>query len=185
MVLAAPLLLLASPLLLLRRTRGRAIRFFIRMALLGVSAARYRTLAENFGRALARDARHFLHPALAALNVHRHAGARVIVVTGCEEILARSMLDELGLREIELVASKLAAGRFGMYVALRNIGVEKAHQLARRGVRPPWDIAYSDSLVDLPILAAARSAILVNPDRKMLARVSTRLKRRLSVVEWQ
>jgi phosphatidylglycerophosphatase C len=184
-VLASPLLLVTLPFLWLRRTRSGAVRFIVRLALLGFSLSRYRTLAQDFGRTLARDARHFSRQSLAALNAHRHAGARVIVVSGCEETLARTILDELGLGQIELVASRLAEGRFGVRVAVRNVGVEKAHQLGRRGVRPPWDVAYSDSLADLPILAAARSAFLVNPDRQMLARVSPRLKGRLSIVEWQ
>ncbi|GAA0716058.1 haloacid dehalogenase-like hydrolase [Dokdonella soli] len=183
-VLVLPLWPLLALLATTPRGRRTAARVLVRWALCGVGESCYRELAETFGRALARDARNLSREALAALNAHRHAGDRIFVATACEEILARAILDELGLAAIELVASRLVPGRLGMRIALHNRGVEKANQLARRGVRPPWDIVYSDSLDDLPILAAARSAVLVNPSRHLLARVSARLGQRVSIVEW-
>ncbi|MFT3791083.1 MAG: haloacid dehalogenase-like hydrolase [Rudaea sp.] len=182
--IASPLLLAASPFTLIRKTRRHALRFLVHLAWFGTPLPRYRRLAQDFGAALARDARRFSRPALDALNAHRHRGARVIVVTGCEETLARAALDGLGLREIELVASQFDAGRFGPRIAVHNVGLQKAHQLRLRGVRAPWDVAYGDSFADLDMLAAARSAVLVNPDRALLAKLSARLRTRLSIVEW-
>ena len=183
-VLASPLLLLAAPFAFLRGTRRRARKFLVHLALLGTPMSRYRRRAQEFGTALARDARRFSRAGLDVLNGHRHEGARVIVVTGCEETLARAILDELGLAGIELVASRFEAGRFGPRVGVHNIGFQKAHQLRLRGVRAPWDVAYGDSFADLDMLAAARSAVLVNPDRALIAKLSSRLRRRLTVVEW-
>lgn len=182
--LASPLLLAAAPFALVRRTRRRAMNFLVRLALAGVSLPRYRRLAQAFGSALARDARRFSRPALDTLNAHRHRGARVIVVTGCEETLARALLDGLGLCGIQLIASRLAPGRLAPRVEVHNIGLQKAHQLRLHGVRAPWDVAYGDSFADLDMLAGARSAVLVNPDRALLARLSPRLGRRLSIVKW-
>lgn len=183
-VLASPLLLAATPFVLMRWTRRRAMTFLVHLALLGVSPSRYRCLAQNFGDALARDARRFSRAALDALNTHRHAGARVIVVTGCEEVLARAILDGLGLAEIELVASQFEAGRLGPRVKVHNVGFQKAHQLRLRGVHAPWDVAYGDSFADLDMLAGAREAVLVNPDRALIAKLSPRLRLRLAIVEW-
>lgn len=182
--LLLPLAPLLAMLALTRRGRHRLLRAAVTWAWLGVGAQRYRVLAQAFGRALARDARNIVRAACTALNEHRHVGDRVLVVTGCEETLARAILDELGFGDVELLGSQFVPGRLGMRIALHNIRFEKAHRLARYGIRPPWDVAYSDSHHDLPILAAARSAVLVNPDRHALARVSARLGRRLSVVEW-
>ncbi|MBS0583675.1 MAG: haloacid dehalogenase-like hydrolase [Proteobacteria bacterium] len=182
--LAAPLLLFAAPFALVRKTRRRALRFFVHLALVGIPLPRYRRLARDFGAALACDARRFSRPALETLNAHRHRGARVIVVTGCEETLARAMLDGLGLADIELVASRCEAGRLGPRIKVHNVGFQKAHQLRLRGVRAPWDVAYGDSIADLDMLAGARSAVLVNPDRVLLARLSARLRQRLAIVEW-
>lgn len=184
----AALLLPAAPLLgaaaLTRGGRRLALRAVVNWALVGVDAPRYRELAQAFGRAFARDTRNVVRAACSALGAHRHAGDRVVVVTGCEETLARAILDELGFGDVELLGSQLRPGRLGMRIALHNIRFRKAQRLARHGIRPPWDLLYSDSHHDLPILAAARSAVLVNPDRRTLARVSTRLGKRLSVVEW-
>jgi phosphatidylglycerophosphatase C len=182
-----PLLVLAPVLAavaLIPRGRRLVVRLVVGWALVGLDAEAYRTMADGFGRVLARDARHFSRAAFMALNRHRQAGDRVLVVTGCEETLARAILDELGLPEIELVASRVRPGRFGPLIAVRNIGREKLRQLALRDVVPEWDVAYSDSLVDLPMLAAAHAAIVVNPRGDMLARARARLGDRVTAVEW-
>lgn len=172
------------PMALLRRGRLVIARVLVRIALAGISVARYRTLAASFGRQLARDTRLFSRMGISELRRHMHEGDRVLIVTACEETLAAAILDELGLGEIELVASRLARGRWGWRVGVHNIGMEKLRQLALRGISPPWDTAISDSLADLPILAAAREAIVVNPDRRMLKRASARLGKRLGIAEW-
>lgn len=172
------------PMFAWRGSRATAVRWVVRFALLGLSEQRYRALAEGFGRGLAHESKRFSRDALTALGTHRHAGDRVLVVTACERQLAAAILDEIGFGDIELIASQLVPGRWGMRIAVRNHGIQKAHQLALRGVRPPWDFMYSDSLADLPILAAARSAVLVNPDRATLEGCSARLGRRLAIVEW-
>ncbi|MGH8162725.1 MAG: haloacid dehalogenase-like hydrolase [Rhodanobacteraceae bacterium] len=180
-IASSPVLL---PLSITRRGRQATARWLVRLALFGISENRYRKLADNFGRALARDTRLFSRMGIAALRQHLGKGDLVLIVTACEETLSKAILDELGLGAIQLVASRLEPGSFGMRVRVHNLGVEKAHQLARLGIRPPWDIAISDSLVDMPILAAAREAILVNPDRRMLKHASARLGKRLTVAEW-
>lgn len=179
-LLISPALL---PMSLLRRGRLAIARVLVRIALFGVSEARYRELAESFGRQLAREARLFSRMGVTALRQHVHRGDRVLIVTACEETLAAAILDELGLGAIELAGSRLARGPLGLRTQVHNIGAEKLRQLALRGIDPPWDIAISDSLVDLPILAAAREPILVNPDRRMLKRASV-LGRRPGIAEW-
>ena len=179
-LLISPALL---PMALLRRGRLAIARLLVRIALFGVSESRYRTLAETFGRRLARDSRVFSRAGISELRRYMHEGDRVLIATACEETLAAAILDELGLGAIELIASQLARGRWGWRVRVHNIGAEKLRQLALRGIRPPWDVAISDSLADLPILTAARETILVNPDRRMLKRASV-LGRRPGIAEW-
>lgn len=161
-VLALPLLLLVAPFAAWRRTRRRAVRFVVHMAFLGISHERYRQMAREFGRSLGADAARFIEGGLQAIKRHVDSGARVVVISGCEETLLRAILDELGLRDIELIASRFVAGRFGMRVGVHTFGPEKVRQLAARGIHPPWDIAYSDSSTDAPMLVAARSSVLVN-----------------------
>lgn len=177
----APVLLAISA---SERGRRAAARMMVRVALLGTSEDRYREHAESFGRELARNSRLFSRLGISTLRRHMHAGDRVLIVTACEEALARAILDELGLGAIELVASRLVWATMGWRLGVYNIGAEKLRQVAQRGVSPPWDLAISDSLSDLPILVAAREAILVNPDRRKLKRASAKLGTRLSVAEW-
>jgi phosphatidylglycerophosphatase C len=179
-LLISPALL---PMAMLRRGRLAIARVLVRIALFGVSESRHRALVETFGRQLAREARLFSRMGVTALRQHVHRGDRVLIATACEETLAAAILDELGLGEIELIGSRLAPGPLGLRVQVHNIGAEKLRQLALRGIHPPWDIAISDSLVDLPILTKAGEPILVNPDRRMLKRASV-LGRRPGIAEW-
>ena len=186
--LAIPLLLLAPAWLLASVTsRGRrmSVRVVVALALVGLDEAAYRRAAHAFGRTLARDTRDLSRAAFAALNGHRQAGDRVLVVTGCEETLARAILDELGLASIELVASRVMPGRFGLRVGVRNVGREKLRQLALHGIHPDWDLAYTDSLADLPMLSGARACVLVNPRGDTLARARLRLGNRVTAVDWR
>ena len=176
-VLALPLLLVAAPFALLRRTRRRALRFVVHLALLGVSEQRYRKMAQEFGRSLGADAARFIEAGLAAIKRHAESGARVVVVSGCEETLLRAILDELGLRDIELIASRFVTGRFGMRVGVHTFGPEKVRQLAQRGIHPPWDVAYTDSSTDAAMLVAARSSVLVNAKPATRRRLVERLGR--------
>ena len=175
--LAAPLLLLVAPFAAWRRTRRRALRFVVHLAFLGIAEARYRQMAQEFGRSLGADAARFIEDGLHAIKRHVASGARVVVISGCEETLLRAILDELGLRDIELIASRLVGGRFGMRVGVHTFGPEKVRQLAQRGIHPPWDVAYSDSSTDAPMLVAARSSVLVNAKRATRERLARRLGR--------
>jgi len=176
-VLALPVLLLAAPFIAVRATRRRALRMIVHLMLLGVSEPRYRQMAQEFGRVLATDTQRFIADGLAAIKRHVQEGARVVVVSGCENTLARAILDELGLRDVELIASRLIGTRLGMRVGVHTFGPEKVRQLAAHGIHPPWDVAYSDSSTDAAMLVAARSSVLVNAKRATRERLIKRLGR--------
>jgi phosphatidylglycerophosphatase C len=94
-------------------------------------------------------------------------------------------LDELGLSSVELVASEVTCGWLGLRAPMRNYGAEKVRRLAAAGLPPSWDIAYSDSPSDLPLLPGAVQPTLVNPDPAFLARAHTKLHRTVASVEWR
>lgn len=181
---AAPLL----PLLLLWPKGSLARRGLARAAvaavLLGQAESRYRALATDFGVELARQPGRFQREALTAFRRHLAVGDRVLVVTGCEDTLARSILDELGLRGTELLASRLRAGALGLRVAHHNVGARKLKSLAAAGLGNAWDRAYSDSAADLPMLRAAREPVLVNATPKLCRRVERALGRAVERIEW-
>jgi phosphatidylglycerophosphatase C len=106
-------------------------------------------------------------------------------VTGCEHALARAILDRLGLHDVELVASRFAHGPRGPRLVCRNVGREKLRQLAALGIGPAWDVAYSDSLVDLPMLGGAADAVLVNVDAVHFEKARAALGERARRVDWR
>ncbi|WP_297925276.1 haloacid dehalogenase-like hydrolase [Metallibacterium sp.] len=178
-------LLPALPLLLLRR-RGRRILLHctVRLLLLGTSLSRYRALAESHARVQALRRGFFVPDAVSALRRHLLRGDRVIVVTGCEEHLARALLQAVRLDGVELVASRLRRSWLGAVPAVHNVGREKLRQMEAHGVEPPFACVYSDAGADLPMLLAAERAVLVNPGESLRARMQARLGSRYAEVEW-
>lgn len=179
MLLALPVL----PLLVATRRRprlhGAINRHLVRVALLGDEVQEVRAEAAELGGEFARTATWILRPGVEQALNHLSRGDRVVVVTATERGLARSLLDGIGLTEVELVASELAQGRSGPRLQPHNYAGEKRRRLLAAGIAEPWEIVYSDSLSDEPLLIAARRRVLVNPSRTLL----TRAQRRMSSVE--
>lgn len=178
-------LLLALPLLpTLPFTRRPLLRLFVASALVGLSAASYRTLATAFAAELVREPGRFHREALTRLRQHVGAGERVVVVTGCETVLVEAIFAELGLSGVEFLASRLKPGALGMRVAWHNMGARKLVALRGAGIASPWDVAYSDSLHDLPMLREAREAVLVNATTKRCRAAEKGLGRTVARVYW-
>ena len=161
--------------------RPRAARLLTRIGLIGRSPVDLRRELTRFGRRLAGEPGRVLPGAVAAVRDHLRAGDRVVVVTACERTLARAVLDATGLAAAELVGSCLD----GPAGAVHNHGARKVRELAARGIEPPWDVAYSDSLSDLPILLGAGRAVLVNASARDVSRARAVLGARLTTVTWR
>ena len=174
---ALPWLLLTWPL-----TR-RLQRPLVHLALLGLDEGRYRVAVDAFAAELVRRPGHFCRDGVRALRRHQAAGERVIVVTECEHTLVESLLVQLGLTGVELVASRLRRGPLGRRVAHRNIGAGKRKALASHGV-PAWRRAYGDSLHDLHMLRAAAEPVLGNGTPKLCKRSEQALGRPVERVAW-
>jgi phosphatidylglycerophosphatase C len=171
-------MLASAPLALVPRQRSRAIRLVVRAGLLGMSTEEFRRRAKAFGEALASEPGRVGKEGIRAAQDHLKAGDRVIVVTASEETLARAYLDRIGLHGVELIASQVDDG-------VHNRGAAKVDQLAARGISPPWQVAYSDSLIDLPMLRGAQRAVLVNASQRTLTKARTALGDRLVPVMWR
>jgi phosphatidylglycerophosphatase C len=180
------LVLLLGPwlLLVLPFSRRRVLRSLVHLGLIGVSEARYRDLARVFAAALVRQPGRFCREGLGALRRHQAGGDRIVIVTGCEESLVHGVLEELGITGVEVLASRLRPGRLGMRTDWHNIGRRKVELLARHGIEA-WHVAYSDSSQDLPMLAQAAEAVLVNAAPKVCKRVEKALGRSITRVEWR
>ncbi|MGC4771643.1 haloacid dehalogenase-like hydrolase [Micromonospora sp. DT44] len=178
--LAVGLLVLLAPMIVVPAHRVRAARWMSRIGLWGRNADRLQAELRRFGADLAAEPGRLIAPGLRMIRAHLAAGDRVVVVTACEHTLARALLDAIGLAEVDLVASQIR----GPKLIVHNYGPTKIAQLAAHRVTPPWRVAYSDSLSDLPILAAAEQAVLVNANARQVARARRMLGARLTTVTW-
>ncbi len=165
-------------------TRSWVVRVLVFAALAGLSEDAYLRHARDFGMQLVRQPRRFHRDALTRLRRHLAEGDTVMVVTGCEQHLVRSIFDELGLDGLPILASRLKAGPLGMRVAWHNVGRRKVESLKGAGIEPPWAMAYGDSHWDLPMLREAEEAVLVNATPKWCKRVERTLGRSVTRVHW-
>lgn len=150
------------PLMAFPATLSLGARLFLHAAVHGADAAALRASLDAWGRALARRPGKVIGDGLAALRRHLEAGDRVVVVSGTESTLLRAVLDELGVEGAGIVASELDLEGRGARVRRHCFGAGKLDALAAAGILPPWDVAYSDSPNDLPLLRHAREAVCVN-----------------------
>ncbi|WP_432564618.1 haloacid dehalogenase-like hydrolase, partial [Kineococcus sp. SYSU DK003] len=150
-----------------------------RAELLVIGATTFGLTAGGLRRRWHQHARHHgrsrIEVALRRLEEHRRAGDRVVVATACAEPLARLVCAELGLHDVDLVASPYEHRRWLPPRATAIRGEVKVGALRRAGIELPVDDAYSDSLRDLPLLRAARTAHLVRPRARELARLRAAL----------
>lgn len=182
------LALMVFPLLLpfsaIRSLRMPILGVFVRISLLGVGTARFETLTREFAREIVGKPRMFIRDGISAMRRHMVEGDRVVIVTGCEENLVQAIFEAIGLPDLDIIASRLRPGRLGMRKLVHNIGAAKPVQIALHGIEEPWDLAYSDSARDIPMLKRAREAVLVNADAQTALRVRRALGRDATQVNW-
>jgi phosphatidylglycerophosphatase C len=179
-------LLLASPLLVpgsaVPQTRPLAARVMTRLAVGGRSESDVDAVASAYGEALTRKPEAAVAEAIACVHRHQRDGDRVVVATGCEEVLARGFLAAIGLGELDVVGS---TGVLWPPRVRRAMGESKVAMLTERGYPPPWRVAYSDSGSDLPLFAGAQRPVLVNSDEKTARRIERTLGRPPETVTWR
>lgn len=152
-----------------RSSRLHADRLVIWAATVGLSPARFEALLRTFAAQHAGvESGRRITIALQRLHEHLAAGDRVVIATACAEPLAREVCKVLDLHGVEVVASTFTAHRWRLPHAVPARGRQKVQALQDAGIELPVDHAYSDSLSDLPLLQAARTAHLVRPSRRHL-----------------
>lgn len=161
--------------------RPSVLRRLATRAVVGMQRSAYDVLARDLANRMAGSSR-VAWDGVAVLRGLCDAGWRVVVATASEHELASAYLRGIGLGAVELVASRLdpTAGRF----IVHNHGAEKVRQLELLGCTS-WDLAYTDGLSDLPLLARAARPVLVNPGRALIRKASERLGTEPDVVRWK
>lgn len=134
-------------------------------------------------------ARHFeqssaLHctAAINALHEHQRGGAKLVIATGCAAALATRICAALDIRDVTVVGSTLRQWRGGWIAAQHCIGREKVAMLIATGLGESWDVAYTDSAADIPLLARARHRVLINPKPAHQSRIAAVLGKTFDVI---
>ena len=113
---------------------------------------------------------------------HRDAGELVVLSTATNRFLTELTAVHLGLphliaTECELDAEGVFTGRVAGALNMREGKITRLHQwLAqhRLDLRDCASTFYSDSINDLPLLAAVRRPVAVNPDMRLAAEAAER-----------
>ena len=160
-LLATPLL---GPMVAFLPTRRWGISGYVWIGSLGVH--RRQELDRMIDRYVAAhraqiDAR-LLPVALEVFAQHRAQGDRVVVATGAPPELARAILGFAGHSDVPVIGT-VVGPRAGAMVAIRHCHHEEKMRMLRERGYGDIDMAYSDSMADLPLLKAARRPVVVNP----------------------
>jgi HAD superfamily hydrolase (TIGR01490 family) len=108
-----------------------------------------------------------------AVARHRAAGERVLLVTGATRYIAGPLAEELGIEdlvcsEVEVDPQGTFTGRVHEPLCFAEGKLERARRALReRGERLEDATFYSDSITDLPLLAAVGEPVAVNPDLRL------------------
>lgn len=182
-VLSAPVWV---PGLLLPPCRLLSERYLIWLAAVGLDDTAFAAAARDFAAQHAGpDAGSAAVAALARVQEHVEAGDRVVIATGCAAPLAQEVCGVIGLRGVEVVSSTFMRSRWAaptQVVAARGDG--KLRALRAAGVPLPVDHAYSDSVSDLPLLRAARTAHVVDPRPRDWRRMQRELGADVDLLRW-
>lgn len=166
-------------------TRRIGISAFVWAGTVGLH--RRRDLDELIDRYVERHAAtleaRLLPVALGVLHRHRMAGDRVVVATGAPPELARAILAFVAHEDVPVIGSAVGP-RFGAVVATRHChNEEKVRMLHEQGYAA-FDVAYSDSSADLPLLLAAAAPVVVNPKHDSVAAFRRQLPAGTPILNW-
>ncbi|GAB2669456.1 HAD family hydrolase [Arenimonas aestuarii] len=151
--------------------------FYTWLATVGRTDEALAEAREDFLRlCAARRDQLLIAPAVARLHAHLALGDPVVIVTGAEAGLARSLWRALGQPDVPVVGSSVRPALGGYIGAEHTVGPRKLQALRRLGIHPPFAAVYSDSAIDLPLLCETARPVLVQPDPRSLARVDKRLR---------
>jgi HAD superfamily hydrolase (TIGR01490 family) len=111
--------------------------------------------------------------AAALIEEHRDAGRDVVIVSSAGAEVVRPIAAMLGIDQVVATELAIADGRYTGEVLTYPAGEAKVEAMMRiaeaAGYRLEDCFAYSDSITDMPMLAAVGHPTAVNPDKELRA----------------
>ena len=128
--------------------------------------------------------RRLLPQGIDVLHRHREAGDRVVVATGAPPELARAILAFVAHEDMPVIGTQVGPSLFGIGAKRHCHHAMKMTMLREAGFRDDIAVAYSDSTADLPLLVAARRAVVVNPKRGNIETFRRQLPADTAYLNW-
>ncbi len=127
----------------------------------------------------------FYEEGLNALAAHRKLGHRLLIISGSPQELVSQISQTMLDREIEIIGSHIVPFLDGLIYRHYCMGTGKIKLAKKRGMPDDiWDYGYSDSALDIPLLAHCRHRFLINPGKKTTRRVTSALGNRVTILNW-
>lgn len=184
---AAAILILPVALVLVRFLRSRLFgaSLLLWIATVGYDEEQLLAQATQFAANFRRERTRlrWRNMGIDTLQQHLEAGHRVVVVTAAPACLAERLLEPWASRLL-VIGSSLRRSAGGWIGGRHCSGAEKCRVLAERGYGDRWEYAYTDSDDDVPILAAADNAFIVNAKPALLGRLARLGLTHVRIVTW-
>ncbi|WP_149203656.1 HAD-IB family hydrolase [Actinotalea subterranea] len=107
--------------------------------------------------------------AVALIDEHHAAGRDVVIVSASGAEVVEPIAALLGADHVVATRMEIVDGRYTGEIAFYAYGEKKAEAVRALAAEQGYDLessfAYSDSVTDVPMLAAVGNASVVNPDR--------------------
>ncbi len=133
-----------------------------------------RTQIENLVRDVLFDVidPYVYQEALDLIALHRSEGRRIYIVSSSPEEVVRPLARHFGASGVIATRAQVDdAGRYTGELAFYAYGEQKAEAMRglaqRLGLNLEGSYAYSDSVTDVPMLAAVGNPVAVNPDKEL------------------
>lgn len=147
------------------QVRPRCNRAIVSVALRGVDEREYRRLVQQAAVRLARRRGNSSAAVMRELRAARREGA-CVVSTATEHSLALRYLEELGVTEVPVIASRFEFRRRGPRFRWHNVGGNKVDSFRRAHHDEQIGTFYTDSASDLPLAQLAERTVLVGASRR-------------------
>jgi len=123
--------------------------------------------------------KHITPKARAAVELHRSRGDLLIIASSSTRYAASPLLSELDMHDLVCSELEVENGIFtGEFVNPLCYGTGKLQMVERylkqHGLQLSEATFYSDSITDLPLLEAVGTAVVVNPDMRLLRQAQKR-----------
>ncbi|QIK80445.1 haloacid dehalogenase [Lysobacter sp. HDW10] len=185
-LLALLILPIAAPLIAFMPTRRAGISAFVWVGSLGLhSIEQYNRRIDDYVLAHKADIdKRILPIAFRVLKTHLEAGDEVVIATGAPPELASAIFRFVEHTPVRVIGTVMKPFWGGMVAGEHCHFNNKMTMLRAAGFNREIDSAYSDSRADLPLLLAAKSPVVVNPNTRAVADFKRLLGAETPILNW-